>query len=241
VRTEQEKFIRRFSPDDDELLFDLAKDPGEKTSVAEANPERVRLRKAQVEAAWRRTRSATCCRCARRGQLALRLETHGWLEAVETAGLGPQERSVVGGNGRSIDLVVEPRPGAPREISFTVRPIGAPVTLSGLRDGHPLRPGDVAIGEGGQHPEALPYRLPDVESETDRDRGLRLFGAPKSPFTPVGPVAGAASRPHDRRARRGDARAAARARLRGAVAWRGSSSSTSTARSWTPRATSRPP
>ena len=77
--------------------------------------------------AWRRTRSATCCRRAGRGKLALRLETHGWLEAVETSGLGPQERSLVGGNGRSIDLVLQPREGAPREISFTVRPIGAPV------------------------------------------------------------------------------------------------------------------
>ena len=186
VRTEQEKFIRRFSPDDDELLFDLEKDPGEKTSIAEANPERVRLRKAQVEAGMAQNPFRYVLQARGRGRLALRLETHGWLEAVETAGLGPQERSVVGGNGRSIDLVVEPRPGAPREISFTVRPIGAPVTLSGLRDGHPLRPGDVAIGEGGQHPEALPYRLPDVESETDRDRGLRLFGAPKSPIAPVG-------------------------------------------------------
>ena len=68
--------------------------------------------------------------------------------------------------------------GAPREVAFTVRPMGAPVTLEGLRDGRPLRPADVGIGEGGQHPEALPYRLPDVESETERDRGLRLFGAP---------------------------------------------------------------
>ena len=38
------------------------------------------------------------------GRLALRLETRGWIEAVETSGLGPQERSVVGGNGRSLDL-----------------------------------------------------------------------------------------------------------------------------------------
>jgi arylsulfatase A-like enzyme len=185
VRTEDEKFIRRFSPDDDELLFDLRRDPGEKDSIAEANPERVRLRKAQVEKGMAQNPFRYVLQARGGGRLALRLETHGWLEAVETTGLGPQERSVVGGNGRSIDFVVEPRAGAPREISFTVRPIGAPVTLAGLRDGHPLRPGDVAIGEGGQHPEALPYRLPDVESETDRDRGLRLFGAPKTGIAPV--------------------------------------------------------
>ena len=185
VRTEEEKFVRRFSPDDDELLFDLRKDPGEKTSIAEANPERVRLRKAQVEAGMAQNPFRYVLQARGGGRLALRLETHGWLEAVETSGLGPQERSVVGGHGRSIDLVLQPREGAPREISFTVRPIGAPVTLSGLRDGRPLRPADVGIGEGGQHPEELPYRLPDVESETDRDRGLRLFGAPAKGTAPL--------------------------------------------------------
>ncbi len=81
--------------------------------------------------------------------------------------------------------MLQPREGAPREVAFTVRPIGAPVLLSGTRDGRPLRPLDVAIGEGGQHPEALPYRLPDIESETERDRGLRLFAAPASGSSPV--------------------------------------------------------
>ena len=241
VRTEDEKYIRRFSPDDDELLFDLRRDPREKASVAAQSPERVRLRKAQVEAGMAQNPFRYVLQARGSGRLALRLETHGWLEAIELTGLGPQERSVVGGNGRTVDLLLQPREGAPREIAFTVRPIGAPVLLSGTRDGRPLRPLDVAIGEGGQHPEALPYRLPDIESETEQDRGLRLFaprrvGAPRSAsgYAAAGPVA--------RRARRGDARAAAGARLRGpGLAWRASSSSTSTARSWTPRATSRPP
>jgi arylsulfatase A-like enzyme len=185
VRTEEEKFVRRFSPDDDELLFDLRRDPGEKTNIAEANPERVRLRKAQVEAGMAQNPFRYVIEARGGGKLALRLETHGWLEAVETTGLGPQERAVAGGNGRSIDLVLQPHAGAPREISFTVRPIGAPVTLSGLRDGKPLRPADVGIGEGGQHPDAIPYRLPDVESETDRGSGLKLFGSPKGGTAPV--------------------------------------------------------
>ena len=185
VRTEQEKFIRRFSPDDDELLFDLRRDPGEKASIAETQPERVRLRKAQVEAGMAQNPFRYVLQARGPGKLVLRLETHGWLEAVETSGLGPQERSLVGGNGRSIDLVLQPRDGAPREISFTVRPIGAPVTLSGLREGRPLRPADIGVGEGAQHPEQVPYRLPDVESETDHDRGLRLFAAPKRAGAPV--------------------------------------------------------
>ena len=185
VRTEDEKYIRRFSPDDDELLFDLRRDPREKTSVAAQSPERVRLRKAQVEAGMSQNPFRYVLQACGTSRLALRLETRGWLEAIELTGLGPQERSIVGGNGRSVDLLLQPREGAPREIAFTVRPIGAPVVLSGTRDGRPLRPLDMAIGEGGQHPEALPYRLPDIESETERDRGLRLFAPPVSAASPV--------------------------------------------------------
>ena len=59
-----------------------------------------------------------------------------------------------------------------------MRPVGAPVTLGGTRDGRPLRSADVAVGAGSFHPEALPFRLPDIESETDTDRGIRLFEAP---------------------------------------------------------------
>ena len=185
VRTEDEKYIRRFSPDDDELLFDLRRDPREQASVAAQSLERVRLRKAQVEAGMSQNPFRYVLQACGTSRLALRLETRGWLEAIELTGLGPQERSIVGGNGRSVDLLLQPREGAPREIAFTVRPIGAPVVLSGTRDGRPLRPLDMAIGEGGQHPEALPYRLPDIESETERDRGLRLFAPPVSATSPV--------------------------------------------------------
>jgi arylsulfatase A-like enzyme len=185
VRTEQEKYIRRFSPHDDELLFDLVRDPREQTSIAAENPDRVRLRKAQVEAGMAQNPFRYVVQARGTSRLQLRLETRGWLEAIELTGLGPQERSVVGGNGRSVDLLLKPREGAPREIAFTVRPIGAPVVLSGTRDGRPLRPPDVAIGEGGQHPEALPYQLPDIESEAERDRGLRLFAPPASSSSAV--------------------------------------------------------
>jgi arylsulfatase A-like enzyme len=185
VRTEDEKYIRRFSPDDDELLFDLRGDPREQASVAAQSPERVRLRKAQVEAGMAQNPFRYVLQARGSSRLALRLETRGWLEAIELAGLGPQERSIVGGNGRSVDLLLQPREGAPREIAFTVRPIGVPVVLSGTRDGRPLRPLDVAIGEGGQHPEALPFRLPDIESETEHDRGLRLFAPAASAASPV--------------------------------------------------------
>ena len=112
------------------------------------------------------------------GRFALKLETRGWLEGVEATGLGPGERWSLGGNGRWLELSLQPRPGAPREIRFTVRPVGAPVALAGTRDGRPLRPADVAVGAGSFRPEAFPFRLPDIESETESDRGINLFAAP---------------------------------------------------------------
>jgi arylsulfatase A-like enzyme len=178
VRTEADKFIRRFSPDDDELYFDLARDPGEKTNGAAANPSRVRLLQAQAEAGMASNLFRYVVQIAGTGRFALRIETRGWLEAIETTGFGPEERWAVGGNGRAVELSARPRPGSPREIGFTVRPVGAPVQVLGTRDGRPLRRGDVLVGGTGFAPDAFPFRLPDIESETDNDRGLELFKAP---------------------------------------------------------------
>jgi arylsulfatase A-like enzyme len=179
VRTDGDKYIRRFSPDDDELYFDLTRDPGEKTSLAAENPDRVRVLQAQAEAGMTPNPFRYAVQVAGSGRFILRVETRGWLEGVEATGLGPEERWSLGGNGRWVDLTVAPRPGAPREIGFTVRPVGAPVTLAGTRDGRPLRPADVAVGEGSVRPDAFPFRLPDVESETEANRGLNLFAAPR--------------------------------------------------------------
>jgi hypothetical protein len=178
ARTEGDKFIRRFSPDDDELYFDLRRDPREQTSVAAHHPERVRLLQAKSEAGMSPNPFRYVVQVAGPGRFALKLETRGWLEGVEATGLGPGERSSLGGNGRWLELSLQPRPGAPREIGFTVRPVGAPVTLAGTRDGRPLRPADVAVGAGSFRPEAFPFRLPDIESETESDRGINLFAAP---------------------------------------------------------------
>jgi len=179
VRTDGDKYIRRFSPDDDELYFDLARDPGEKTSLAGESPDRVRILQAQAEAGMAPNPFRYALEVAGSSRFALRIETRGWLEGVEANGVGPQERWSLGGNGRWLELALTPRPGAPREIGFTVRPVGAPVTLAGARDGRPLRPADVAVGEGSLRPDAFPFRLPDVESETEADRGLNLFAAPR--------------------------------------------------------------
>jgi arylsulfatase A-like enzyme len=179
VRTDADKYIRRFSPDDDELYFDLRQDPKEETSLAAQVPERVRVLQARAEAAMAASPFRYTVQVAGSGRFDLRLAARGWLEGVAASGLGPGERWSLGGNGRWLDLRLQPRPGTPREVAFAVRPVGAPVTLAGSRDGRPLRRADVAVGEGSLRPEAFPFQLPDIESETEADRGLNLFAAPR--------------------------------------------------------------
>jgi arylsulfatase A-like enzyme len=185
VRTEADKYVRRFSPDDDELYFDLGKDPKEKVNLVGQRPERVRFLKAQVEAGMSPNPFRYVLQIAGQGRFDLKLETRGWLEGTEADGFGPEERVTPGGNGRWLELQASPRPGAAREVSFTVRPVGAPVELSGSRDGRPLRPRDVAVGETAFRPDRLPFRLPDIESEADNDRGINLFAPPHENAPPV--------------------------------------------------------
>ena len=123
-------------------------------------PEPVPLR-----GAGRAARAAS--RCA--------LETHGWLEAVETTGLraggalGRRRQRALGSSSR-----LQPAPGAPREIGFTRAARWARrCTLLG----HARRPAAAHRRRRRRralrsHPDAFPFRLPDIESETDSDRGL---------------------------------------------------------------------
>ncbi len=178
VRTEADKYIHRFEPETDELFFDLVKDPSERTSRLDANPERVRFLKAQAEAAMSPNPFRYVLRVTGASEYALVLATEGWLEGVEATGLGPSERSLLRENGRRLELLLRPRPGQPREIAFALRPRGAPVTLQGTRDARPLHPGDVAFAEGGRPAPAFPFRLPDIESEGEHERGLNLFAPP---------------------------------------------------------------
>jgi arylsulfatase A-like enzyme len=178
VRTEKDKYIRHFSPEEDTLYFDLARDPGEHDNKAQQNAQRVRLLEAQAETGMSPNPFRYVIEVAGAGRYELHLQSRGWLEGVETAGFGPGDRWTVGGNGRFLHLTAQPRAGAPREVGFTLRPVGAPVELSGTRDGRPLRGADVSIGGTAFHPQQLPLRLPDIESETDADRGLVLFKAP---------------------------------------------------------------
>ena len=179
VRTEADKYIQRFAPEQDELYFDLVKDPRERTSRLAERPDRVRLLKAQGEAAMSPNPFRYVLRVAGAGDYALTLTSGGWIEAVEATGLGPEERYAVRENGRRLELRARPRKDGPREITFTLRPRGAPVALEGLRDGRPLRPGDVSLAEAAAHPSSFPFRLPDIESETGREQSLNLFARPR--------------------------------------------------------------
>ena len=179
VRTEADKYVRRFSPERDELYFDLRADPGERTSLLDRRPERVRLLKAQAEAAMSPNPFRYVLRVAGTGRYALALASDGWIEAVETTGLGSGETWTVRENGRRLELLARPRPGQPREVTFTLRPRGAPVLLEGTRDGRPLRPAEVSLAGSGAHPDAFPFRLPDIESEAAKEHGGDLFAPPR--------------------------------------------------------------
>jgi hypothetical protein len=101
------------------------------------------------------------------GAYEVRLRTPGWLEGVEPVGFGAGETNEVLDSGRKLLLRVRPRPGAPREVMLSVRPLAAPVWLEGTRDGRPLRPEDVAIAEPGYPPKEIPFKLPEIEPDNE--------------------------------------------------------------------------
>jgi arylsulfatase A-like enzyme len=170
MRTGKDKYVQRFSPEEDELYFDLVKDPKEQSSALEANRERVRLLKAGVEAAMVPNPFRHHLKVAGGGEWSISLKSGGWIESVETIGLGQGERQVVEGNGRRLVLTLKPKPGQPREASFLVRPMGAPVLVDALHDGTPVASKDVYVAKEGVHPPEGPLKLPEIEPVGDDDR-----------------------------------------------------------------------
>ena len=123
MRTQRDKYVRRFSPQEDELYFDLARDPGEQTNrIDEAGP-RVRLLKAGVEAAMVPNPFRHHLRVVGSGDYALRLRTRRldrgrggrWASAPTSA----TRSRATGASSRS---ACAPRPGQPREVAFSIRP-----------------------------------------------------------------------------------------------------------------------
>lgn len=179
MRTSADKYVRRLSPQEDELYFDLRADPGEKTNRIESARARADLLRSGVEAAMVPNPFRYALRAVGEGELALKLRTGGWIEAVQAQGLGPSERHELEANGRKLSLVLRPRRGQPREVVFGVRPMGAPVWVEGTRNGRPLSAADVALGQAGDRPAAVPFELPELEPHgEDEMKPTRNLTAP---------------------------------------------------------------
>ena len=111
-------------------------------------------------------------------RFSLNLRTAGVLEEVEVAGLGQGETSTSGGRASSSPWSSNHSRRAPREVSFLVKPVGAPVHLEGARDGRPLRAQDVTTA-GDRHPDGFPFLLPDPERENPPAEAQKLFRSPE--------------------------------------------------------------
>jgi arylsulfatase A-like enzyme len=176
VRTREDKYVRHFSPEAVEYYFDLVRDPGERENRIGEHRDRVREMSSRVEAAMARDPNRRVLHFEGSDTWELALHTPGWIDGVEPMGLGIGERYEVENNGRRLVLRVTPRPGQPRELSFSVRPIGAPTWLDGTRNGRPLQVTDLRMAEEGVHPPEIPARLPETESETED--GVNVLAPP---------------------------------------------------------------
>jgi hypothetical protein len=178
VRTRQGKYVQRFSPQEDELYFELPRDPRELADRLAENRERVRPLRALAEAAMVPNPYRHVLRFVGPARYEVELETRAWMQDLEALGLGVGETQQLLEGGRRLRLRLQPRAGAPREVRFVVRPMGASVRLSGTRDGRPLRPEEVFVAEQALHPAQVPLRLPDIESEADH--GENMLAPPRT-------------------------------------------------------------
>lgn len=165
IRTGGAKYIRRFSPQTDELYFDLVKDPREQKNLMGENPPGARRLRAAVEETMQVTPYRYVLRALTPQPQTLILETTGWIEGVETAGLGITEKAQLKNNARVLEITLSPKPGAPRDVFFRVRPVGVPVTLRGRLGSRDLAAADVFIGEHGAHPGTVPFLLPEMDGD----------------------------------------------------------------------------
>jgi len=165
IRTGQAKYIRRFEPQTDELYFDLVKDPKEKNNLIAQNPEGLRRLRSGVEAMMQVTPYRYAVRALTPQPQTLIVETPGWIEGVESTGLGLSDKTTITNEGRGLEINVTPKAGGPREIFFRVRPVGVPVTLRGRIGARELQASDVFVGEQSSHPRAIPFALPGLDAD----------------------------------------------------------------------------
>ncbi len=161
LRTARDKYVQRFSPQSDELYFDLARDAREQQDRLPEARERVRALRAQLEGGMAPNLFHHVMRFAGDGRYEIELRTRGFIDEVTVRGLATGESQQLLDASRRLVLRVQSRPGQPREVVLRVRPRGAPVTITGTRNGRPLVLADVFVGASAAHPQAL--LLPDLE------------------------------------------------------------------------------
>jgi arylsulfatase A-like enzyme len=92
MRTSKDKYVQRFSPEADELYFDLVRDPKETTNRLDEARERVRFLKGGIEAAMSPNPFRNTLRFEGSDAFEVRLKTRGWIEGVQPVGFGASDR-----------------------------------------------------------------------------------------------------------------------------------------------------
>jgi arylsulfatase A-like enzyme len=164
VRRGREKYLRRFSPADDEVYFDLAQDPGEERNAVGTLGERLRALRAEIGPSLRPNPFHNVVRCVGPGAYELEIGVAGWIEDVDGTGLGKNGSVTLAPERERLGVLCRPGPGESRELRFIARPRGTRVTLSGRREGRPLRPEEVRLGGEAVAARELPSVLPDLDS-----------------------------------------------------------------------------
>lgn len=199
ARTRTAKYVRELYPENRELYFDLVRDPGEHVDrLAEAGPEEAHLKRV-AEATIRPATLRQELRVFGGDVYDLRVRTTGWIESIETAGLGPSERAQVAAGGQAATLILKPRAGRPRDVGILTRPQGVPLWIEGTRGDRPLRSSDIRVGAHGLAAGGVPFRFPDPEDVPG------LFSPPRGRAPGiavwVAPAAGGETPQFDREAR----------------------------------------
>ena len=176
LRTNRDKYIRRFSPETDELYFDLAKDPKEQTSVLGTNPERERLLRAGVEDSFVPNPFRYVVKATGASEYVLAFATAGFVMAPERhrprTGRGP------GGQGRRSSARGAPPPAGRRSPRDRLWPPAA--GRSGDPGGHPRWP---TPPTRRRRPRPGGLRAPGraLRAAPARGRGRTRAGATSSP------------------------------------------------------------
>jgi hypothetical protein len=179
VRSREDKYIERFSPEEGELYFDLTRDPRELTSLLGERPDRVRTLRDALNRVMAGSPFQNHVRTQGTGEFHLLLRTSGWFQDEEM--LGDSSLLQREADGRKLRLTLRSKPDHPQEAVFSVRPTGAPVFLEGTWDGKSLKTTDIHMGEAGLAPGGVPAQLPEVEGkETETHPDNNVLAPPRT-------------------------------------------------------------